>query len=161
MPAYPIAEEAWGELDPFTFEGKGKLVADMQNSQFCKFSMGVCDFWPIDDETLGRLFELSYGGSWPADKVYKTGERVFNLQRMFNIMAGFDRTEDKLPERFHKELFKAGPPKDIAYTKEAFDKAMDEYYAYRGWDDKGRPTVEKLEELDIEKKFIDAYKAVL
>ncbi len=161
MSAYPIAEEAWGELDPFTFEGKGKLVADMQNSQFCKFSMGVCDFWPIDDETLGRLFELSYGGSWPADKIYKTGERVFNLQRMFNIMAGFDRTEDKLPERFHKELLKAGPPKDIAYTKEAFDKAMDEYYAYRGWDDKGRPTVEKLEELGIEKKFIEAYKEVL
>ena len=161
MSAYPIAEEAWGELDPFTFEGKGKLVADMQNSQFCKFSMGVCDFWPIDDETLGRLFELSYGGHWPADKVYKTGERIFNLQRMFNIMAGFDRTEDKLPGRFHKELLKAGPPKDIAYTKEAFDKAMDEYYSYRGWDEKGRPTVERLEQLGIEPKFIEAYKAVL
>jgi len=161
MSSYPIAEEAWGELDPFTFEGKGKLVADMQNSQFCKFSMGVCDFWPIDDETLGRLFELSYGGEWPADKVYKTGERVFNLQRMFNIMAGFDRTEDKLPGRFHKELLKAGPPKDIAYTKEAFDAAMDEYYAYRGWDERGRPTVEKLVELGIEPKFIEAYKAVL
>ncbi|MBI9107402.1 MAG: aldehyde ferredoxin oxidoreductase family protein [Spirochaetales bacterium] len=161
MSAYPIAEEAWGELDPFSFEGKGKLVADMQNSQFCKFSMGVCDFWPINDETLGRLFELSYGGAWPADKIYKTGERIFNLQRMFNIMAGFDRKEDKLPGRFHKELLKAGPPKDIAYTKEAFDKAMDEYYSYRGWDELGRPTIEKLEELGIEKKFIEAYKKAL
>ena len=161
MSAYPIAEEAWGELDPFTFEGKGKLVADMQNSQFCKFSMGVCDFWPIDDETIGRLFELTYGGSWPADKVYKTGERVFNLQRIFNIMAGFDRKEDKLPERFHKELLKAGPPAGKAYTKEAFDKAMDEYYAYRGWDERGRPTIKKLEELGIEAKFIEAYRAVL
>ncbi len=161
MSAYPIALEAWGELDPFTFEGKGKLVADMQNSQFCKFSMGVCDFWPIEDDTLGRLFELSYGGEWPADKVYKTGERVFNLQRMFNIMAGFDRTEDRLPERFHKELLKAGPPKDIAYTSEAFNKAMDEYYEYRGWDERGRPTVSKLEELGIEKEFIEAYKAAL
>ena len=161
MSAYPIAVEAWGELDPFTFEGKGKLVADMQNSQFCKFSMGVCDFWPINDETLGRLFELSYGGEWPADKVYRTGERVFNLQRMFNIMAGFDRSQDRLPDRFHKELLQAGPPKDIAYTKEAFDQAMDEYYTYRGWDEKGRPTVKKLEELGIEQKFIEAYKAVL
>ena len=161
MSAYPIAEEAWGELDPFSFDGKGKLVADMQNSQFCKFSMGVCDFWPIDDETLGKLFELSYGGQWPADKVYRTGERIFNLQRMFNIMAGFDRKADKLPERFHKELLKAGPPKDIAYTKEAFDKAMDEYYSYRGWDENGKPSVDKLEQLGIEPKFIEAYKSAL
>ncbi len=161
MSAYPIAEEAWGELDPFSFEGKGKLVADMQNAQFCKFSMGVCDFWPIDSETLGHLFELAYGGEWPADKVDTTGERIFNLQRMFNIMAGFDRTEDKLPNRFHNELLKVGPPKDIAYTKEAFDKAMDEYYSYRGWDERGRPTIEKLESLGIESKFIEAYKAVL
>ena len=161
MSSYPIAEEAWGELDPFTFEGKGKLVADMQNSQFSKFSMGVCDFWPIDDKTLGRLFELTYGGEWPAEKVYKTGERVFNLQRMFNIMAGFDRSEDKLPDRFHKELLKAGPPKGKAYTKEGFDKAMDEYYEYRGWDAKGRPRLEKLEELGIEPRFIEAYKASL
>ncbi len=161
MSSYPIAVEAWGTLDPFTFEGKGKLVADMQNSQFAKFSMGVCDFWPINDETLGGLFEKTYGGVWPADRVYKTGERIFNLQRMFNIMAGFDRKEDRLPDRFHKEILKEGPPKDKAYTKEAFDKAMDEYYAYRGWDERGRPTAAKLEELGIEPKFIEAYKKAL
>ena len=161
MSAYPIALEAWGELDPFTFEGKGKLVADMQNSQFCKFSMGVCDFWPIEDDTLGRLFELAYGGEWPPEKVCRTGERIFNLQRMFNVMAGFDRSEDRLPERFHRELLKAGPPEGIAYTKEAFDAAMDEYYNYRGWDERGRPTVEKLESLGIEQKFIDQYRKAL
>lgn len=157
MSAYPIAEEAWGTLDPFTFEGKGKLVADMQNSQFVKFSMGVCDFWPISDETLGSLYEVTAGGKWPAEKVYAVGERIFNLQRMFNVMLGFDRREDSLPGRLHKELLKEGPPKDHPMTKEAFDNAMSEYYTYRGWDERGRPTIAKLKELGIEDKLICAY----
>jgi aldehyde:ferredoxin oxidoreductase len=161
MSAYPIAEEAWGQLNPFTFEGKAKLVADMQNSQFAKFSMGVCDFWPISDETLGRLFEATFGGSWPGKEVYRTGERIFNLQRMYNVMAGFGRKEDSLPARFHNELLKAGPPKDIAMTKEDFDKVMSEYYSYRGWDGNGRPMVKKLRELGIEDSLIKAYEASL
>ena len=123
--------------------------------------MGVCDFWPIEDGTLGKLYGATFGGEWPAEKVYEIGERIFNLQRMFNIMAGFDRGEDKLPGRFHKELLKTGPPKDIAMTEEDFSRAMDEYYAYRGWDDLGRPTPEKLRTLGIEEEFVEAYEKVL
>ncbi|MBI9104613.1 MAG: aldehyde ferredoxin oxidoreductase family protein [Spirochaetales bacterium] len=157
MSSYPIAEEAWGELDPFTFDGKAKLVADMQNAQFAKFSMGVCDFWPIESDTLAKLFAATYGGDWNADKVDKSGERVFNLQRVYNVMAGFSRTEDKLPGRFHNELLKAGPPKGKAYTKEAFEKVLDEYFEYRGWDKAGRPKIEKLTQLGIEEDIIQAY----
>ena len=160
MTAYPIAEEAWGTLDPFTFKGKGRLVADMQNAQFAKFSLGICDFWPVTSKTMGKLFELTYGGSWPEEMIDKMGERGFNLQRMFNVMLGFTRKDDYLPERFYKELLKAGPPKDIPMTKEAFDIAMDEYYQYRGWDNIGRPTVKKLHELEIENKFIEEYRKI-
>ncbi len=158
MSAYPIALEAWGDRDPFTFEGKGVLVAKMQNSQFAKFSFGVCDFWPINSETLGKLFEVTFGGNWPKEKVRETGERVFNLQRMFSVMAGFDEKDDKLPGRFYREVLKAGPPAGIKMTAEAFEKAMQEYYAYRGWDRQGRPTVEKLKSLEIEDSLIDIYK---
>ena len=161
MSAYPIALEAWGELDPFTFEGKAKLVADMQNAQFAKFSMGICDFWPVESDTLGELFGVTYGGQWPPEKVDTMGERIFNLQRMFNVMNGRTRKDDSLPGRFHDELLKAGPPADIPMTKEMFDRAMSEYYEYRGWDELGRPTVEKLQELGIEEKFIQAYSKAL
>ncbi len=157
MSAYPIALEAWGDRDPFTFEGKGVLVAKMQNSQFAKFSFGVCDFWPINSETLGKLFEVTFGGHWPKEKVRETGERVFNLQRMFSVMAGFDNTDDKLPERFYKEVLKAGPPAGIHMTAEAFEQAMQEYYAYRGWDSRGRPTIERLRKLGIEETLIQTY----
>jgi aldehyde:ferredoxin oxidoreductase len=161
MSAFPIEAEAFGDLDPFTFEGKAKLVVELQNAQFAKFSMGVCDFWPIASETLACLFEVTYGGTWTAEQVVKIGERIFNLQRMFNVMAGFSREEDRLPARLHKELLKAGPPKDIPMPEEAFQQAMDEYYAFRGWDEHGRPTVAKLMDLGIEPEFIAAYEKSL
>ncbi|MGD9290719.1 MAG: aldehyde ferredoxin oxidoreductase family protein, partial [Desulfobacterales bacterium] len=161
MSAFPIEAEAFGDLDPFTFDGKAKLVAELQNAQFAKFSIGVCDFWPIDDDTLAKLFEVTYGGSWTAAQIVEIGERIFNLQRMFNVMAGFSREEDRLPARLHKELLKAGPPKDIPMSEEAFQQAMDEYYAFRGWDDQGRPTVAKLKALGIETEFISAYEKSL
>ncbi len=161
MTTYPIAEEAWGDLDPFTFEGKAKLVAEGQNSQFAKFSMGICDFWPISSETIGKLFEATYGGSWSADKVDKTGERIFNLQRIFNIMAGFTRKDDRLPDRFYTETLPDGPPKGIEMTEQAFDATLGEYYSLRGWDEQGRPTVETLNRLDIEKELIHRYRESL
>ena len=161
MTAYPIALEAWGDLDPFTFSGKAKLVADMQNAQFAKFSMGVCDFWPIESATLGRLYEVTYGGSWPEEKIDTAGERIFNIQRMFNVMVGFRRDEDTLPSRFFKELLKEGPPKDIPMTEEAFQQALSEYYEYRGWDSMGRPGIERLKKLEVEQTLIDKYSGYL
>jgi aldehyde:ferredoxin oxidoreductase len=161
MSAYPIEAEAWGDMDPFTFYGKAQLVVELQNAQFAKFSMGVCDFWPISSDTLARLFEVTYGGKWTSGQVDKIGERIFNLQRMFNVMAGFTNRDDKLPARLHKEFLKIGPPKGKAIPQAAFEKALQEYYTLRGWDRQARPTIEKLEELRIERKFVDKYKKAL
>jgi aldehyde:ferredoxin oxidoreductase len=161
MTTYPIALEAWGNLDPFTFEGKARLVSGGQNAQFAKFSMGICDFWPVSSKTLGRLFEATYGGSWPEEKVDLTGERIFNLQRMFNVMAGFDRKDDRLPARFHQEILQEGPPNGIEMTADAFAAALGEYYSLRGWDDQGRPTVDTLKRLGIEEKLIERYSSSL
>ena len=157
MSAYPIEAEAWGDLDPFTYEGKAKLVYELQNAQFAKFSMGICDFWPVNSETLARLYEVTFGGKWTAEQVKEIGERIFNLQRMFNVMVGFDRKDDKLPERLHKEFLKAGPPEGKIMPEEEFNKAMDEYYQLRGWDSLGRPTEKKLEKLGIENDLIREY----
>jgi aldehyde:ferredoxin oxidoreductase len=123
--------------------------------------MGICDFWPITSETLGKLYEVTYGGNWPAEKVDRTGERIFNLQRMFNVVAGFTRKEDYLPDRFYEETLQDGPPKDRPMSRAAFDKALDDYYAFRGWDHEGRPKLETLTKLGIEDKFIAAYRKAL
>jgi aldehyde:ferredoxin oxidoreductase len=161
MSAYPIEVEAWGDVDPFTFKGKAQLVTDLQNAQFAKFSIGVCDFWGAGSDTLARLLEVTFGGTWTGERVEKMGERIFNLQRIFNVMNGFTRTADALPARFHQELLKDGPPKGIQMPKAAFDKALGEYYAIRGWDEDGRPTIEKIKQLGIEDHFIAAYEPAL
>jgi aldehyde:ferredoxin oxidoreductase len=156
MSCYPVADEAWGDLDPFTFEGKARYVVEAQNSQFAKFSLGICDFWPISSATLARLFEVTYGGSWSAEQIDALGERVFNLQRLFNVLNGFDRTQDTLPARFFKELLEAGPPAGIPMTREAFEACLDEYYRLRGWDERGRPRADKLQALNMETEFVEA-----
>jgi aldehyde:ferredoxin oxidoreductase len=161
MTTYPVADEAWGDLDPFTFKGKAELVANGQNAQFAKFSMGICDFWPIESKTLGKLFEATYGGSWPAEKVDLAGERIFNLQRMFNVMVGFSGKDDRLPDRFHKETLPEGPPKGIEMPEKDFAATLREYYSLRGWDERGRPTVKTLTRLGIEKELIDRYSTSL
>lgn len=119
--------------------------------------MGICDFWPVSSETLARLYEVTFGGKWTAEQVKEIGERIFNLQRMFNVMVGFDRKDDKLPQRLHKEFLKAGPPEGKIMPEEEFNKAMDEYYQLRGWDSLGRPTEKKLEKLGIENDLIREY----
>jgi aldehyde:ferredoxin oxidoreductase len=88
----------------------------MQNTQFAKFSMGICDFWPVTAESLGRLWGATYGEELTAEQVDRMGERIFNLQRMFNVMLGFDRGQDRLPDRFYKDLLKAGPPAGKPFT---------------------------------------------
>ncbi|MBA7537057.1 hypothetical protein ES705_29323 [subsurface metagenome] len=56
---------------------------------------------------------------------------------------------------------KAGPPRDKVMAREGFEKALAEYYVYRGWDREGRPTTEKLKSLGIEDKFIETYAVML
>ena len=70
----------------------------------------------------------------------KCGERIWNLERLFNNKAGFSRNDDTLPERF----FENG-----GIDKTGFEKSLDEYYQLRGWDESGVPTQEKLRELGI------------
>ncbi len=70
----------------------------------------------------------------------KCGERIWNLERMFNIRAGFSRNDDTLPDRFFESE---------GINKEEFEKALDDYYLLRGWDENGVPKQEKLRELGL------------
>lgn len=77
----------------------------------------------------------------------KAGERIWNLERLFNLKNGFTKEDDTLPPRLLKEPMKQGPNKGMVNK---LDKMLPEYYKVRGWDAKGVPTKEKLAELSIE-----------
>ncbi|NOZ57602.1 MAG: hypothetical protein GXO73_12535 [Calditrichaeota bacterium] len=77
----------------------------------------------------------------------EVGERIFNLERMFNIREGFSRKDDTLPKRLLEEPAPLGPVKGQVVK---LDQMLDEYYAFRGWDKNGVPKPETLKRLGLE-----------
>jgi aldehyde:ferredoxin oxidoreductase len=76
----------------------------------------------------------------------QAGERVWNLERMFNLKAGLTSADDNLPERLLKCPIKTGPSKGAVSR---LGEMLPEYYQLRGWDKEGVPTPEKLKELAL------------
>lgn len=60
---------------------------------------------------MTEMFTSITGIEWDADKFMETGERVFTLEKMFNLREGFPRQDDLLPERFFADAFTLGPKK--------------------------------------------------
>jgi len=149
MSAWPVAEEAYGQRDPFTIEGKAQLVIDLQHYNAAKFSLILCDFWALSFETMAKLAGHVLGREVTAGELTQAGERIFNLARQFNVREGFDRKDDTLPPRIHKHQLLSGATAGKAMPEEEFSRMLNEYYLLRGWDSKGRPKQEKLDQLGI------------
>ncbi|MEW6243143.1 MAG: aldehyde ferredoxin oxidoreductase family protein [Bacillota bacterium] len=149
MRAWPVADEAYGNIDPFTIEGKAALVIGGQHYNAIKFSMILCDFWAISLENMARVASVATGRHVTAWELERAGERIYNTTRLFNVRAGFRRAADTLPDRIFKEALKTGRAAGRIYPKGEFDRMLSEYYALRGWDEEGVPTPAKLEELEI------------
>ena len=79
------------------------------------------------------------------DDVMHIGERIYNLERHFNNVAGFDGSDDTLPERYLKEPGTGAASNSVV----ELDEMKAEYYAARGWDD-GVVSNAKLAELGID-----------
>ena len=79
-----------------------------------------------------------------------TGERIYNLEKLFNYREGFTRADDVIPERFYEEPLTVGDKKGAVLTREQFNTMMDEYYTKRGWSLKtSEPSQAKLEGLGL------------
>jgi len=149
MSAWPVADEAFGDIDPFTIEGKAQMVVDGQHHNAIKFSLILCDFWALSLETMSELASCVLGRDVPVAELEKAGERIWNLLRLFNVREGFRVADDSLPGRFLKEPLKSGTPAGRLLPPEQFNSMLREYYQLRGWDDSGVPTPEKLKELEM------------
>ena len=107
----------------------------------CKF-MGMV----LTAEDWAGLMSTLMGYEYTADDFRKTGERIYNLERAYIIREGFTRADDTLPPRLLEDPMPEGPAEGHVVN---LDVLLDAYYEYRGWDEHGRPTKEKLEELDL------------
>ncbi len=86
------------------------------------------------------------GEEYTGDEIVLAGERIYNLERLYNINVGYTKEDDALPARMYNDPIPAGPMKgNVSRVPEM----LPHYYEARGWDENGIPTPEKLEELGL------------
>lgn len=147
---YTIASEIAGIPEPtdrLVPEGKGELLKVFQDLHSFSDSMDICKFSAFSEnaEHYAEQYGAMTGIQLTAEDVMKTGERIYNLERYYNNLAGFDKAEDDfLPKRFTEEPATG----NSAGLLSRMDIMLQEYYDARGWKD-GKVTEEKLRELEI------------
>jgi aldehyde:ferredoxin oxidoreductase len=140
-------------LDPHSSEGKGRLVAEMQNLMCMFDSLPICKFvlWGgVRIRDLIVWLNAITGWNVTVKELLKAGERIFNLERLYNVSCGISRKDDTLPARILAHKREDRSEADILPH---LDKMLNEYYSYRGWSEDGIPTQEKLKELGLPINF--------
>ena len=147
--SYTVASEVMGipeKTDPLVTEGKAGLVKAFQDATAVVDSSGLCVFvtfaWSMED--IGPQIQAACEGDWSIDNLLLMGERIWNLERNFNLAAGMTAKDDTLPKRLLKEAAKTGPAKGRVND---LGKMLPEYYELRGWTKEGVPTNKTLDRL--------------
>src|SRR5690606_28919555 len=132
-------------------EGKPELLKTFQDLTAVVDSSDICLFstFALGLPEISEMLRAVTGMDISDEEVLRIGERIWNLEKLFNLEAGFTREDDTLPERLLKEPLKTGPGKGKVVE---LDTMLDKYYEVRGWTEEGIPTKEKLEELSLDEK---------
>lgn len=135
------------EADPLEWKGKGELVQVFQDLAAFSDSLDLCKFSAFAQgaEEYATQWSGAMGVPFTADDVMAAGERVYNLERYYNNLAGFREGSDTLPKRFTEEASTLSGSK--GHVSE-LDDMLAEYYSVRGWKDGVVPD-EKLKALQI------------
>jgi aldehyde:ferredoxin oxidoreductase len=150
---FPIFAEVMGDkFDRFS-EGSEKsvLVSNTRNRRVAACdAYTMCSFVSVGvtDSTISNLISSATGIEIAPEEIYRTGERISNIERMYNCREGIRRKDDTLPKRLLSETLPSGPTKGKTIN---LDKMIDDYYGLLGWDPRtGIPTSEKLREMKLE-----------
>ncbi len=133
---------------------KGFLIKDGEDFAAVVDSSGNCKsggtfvlaqiYW--DD--MAEAISSATGMKMSADALKRVGERIYNLQRVYNVLCGISRKDDTLPKRF---LTEPSPSMSAKGNVCRLEPMLDDYYRLRGWDpETGYPTRGKLMELGLE-----------
>jgi len=149
---YMISPEILGypeKLDRLAVDGKAEyakifhdLTAAVDSLGMCiftTFGLGLKDFVEMSNAVIGE-------GFYTDETLLAAGERVYNLEKLFNIKAGLTKNDDTLPKRLLTEPIVEGPSKG---EKSRVAELIPQYYAARGWDANGVPTDERLAKLGL------------
>jgi aldehyde:ferredoxin oxidoreductase len=150
-------------FDVFSQKYKPEMMLLAEATGAVSDALGVCKFstveaYALGPEDLAEGASLYFGRSITMEELLLIGERIVNLERMYNVRHGMDRKDDALPERFTKEPLTIYEEKEGELTDRVvksgllvdLDPMLDDYYRLRGWSSRGIPTKEKLKELSLE-----------
>lgn len=148
---YTVASEVLGipeKTDPAVTEGKAGLVKAFQDATAAVDSMGLCVFttfaWTLDN--MAPQMDAACEGEWTSERLVEAGERIWNLERDYNLKAGLSGADDTLPERLLKEASKAAPTEGQVCN---LDQMLPEYYQLRGWTADGKVTDEVRQKFSL------------
>lgn len=133
---------------------KARMVKVLGDFKALYDSLSVCMYasWPeggVKPHTIRDIVAAATGWDVTMTELMLVGERAFNLCRAFNVREGISRKDDVLPARLMEPL-PEGLYSGEAIPQDAFDKMLDYYYEFRGWDKRtGIPTRERLENLGL------------
>jgi aldehyde:ferredoxin oxidoreductase len=143
--------------EPRSIEGKGVFLALDQDFVAFHNSLEVCTFVvgglrdAMMPDLLAELYSTATGVDTSGDDLMKIGERICNVEKSFNIREGGRRKDDTLPPPFFVEgQAVKGPPGPTGVSHADFQAMLSEHYKFRGWDEDGIPSKEKLAELGLE-----------
>ena len=138
--SYTVASEVLGipvKTDPLATEGKPALVKAFQDATAVFDSAGICLFtsfaWTLAD--VQPQLAAACTDEYTMDELALIGERIWNMERDFNLRAGFTAKDDTLPKRLLTEPAKTGPAKGKV---NGLEKMLPEYYELRGWTKDGQ-----------------------
>ncbi|MBN1659631.1 MAG: aldehyde ferredoxin oxidoreductase family protein [Anaerolineae bacterium] len=152
------------KIDPLDPDPKPALIHRWEDAFAVIDAAGLCVFlsvrylfepqagtaahlWPT---RLARLMTYATGVEYTPESLLEAGERVFNLERLFLLGAGFTAADDTLAPRMLQEPLTEGP---AAGHVVELERMLPEFYRHRGWDEKGVPTPEKLAALRLHTQF--------
>jgi aldehyde:ferredoxin oxidoreductase len=149
--SYMISTEALSTpipMDRFSPTGKASIVKVYEDLSAVLDSLVLCRFssFALSAIDYSRLLSTVHKKKYSEKDVMKIGERIWTLEKLFNLKVGFSKKDDRLPKRFLEEPLIIGGSRNRVVE---LDRMLVEYYKARGWDNSGVPTKEKLQELNL------------
>ena len=114
----------------------------------CRFT-SERGFGVFIDEPYARMVRAVTGWDVSVAELEGIGERIVNLERLFNVREGVRRAADVLPWKVMHEPIPDGPSAGAHCPPDELAAMLDAYYALRGWDPDGVPTASRLTTLGL------------
>ncbi len=152
-----FGSEDVGKPEVYDVVGKPRMVIWYQNFAAVVDAMELCKFstywsrFPVEFKEFSDMLRLTTGVKFTPDDLFNIGERIWNVEKAFNLRLGFGRESDLPSEKLQNETVKDGPLKGEKLHIDKYNEMLDSYYVMRGWDQHtGKPKRRKLKELNLD-----------